>query len=516
MKHQKSLKWGIGIGIVIVLAIALSIVGYMYTKISAFNHVFADNVYIEDLAVGGLTKEEAKSKLEQLISEKIGQQTLVLTHGEVSREIPLNMLEMTYNIDESIDEAFKVGHEENFIKKYQFATKGSTEKQTFVLERVLDDTKIEEILNGIADQFSKEPVNATLNRVNRQFVITPSISGEALNVSATKEKVLEALNAAENEKASVITVEVVLDEIPAEYTEEDLKDSQTLVASFSTSFNNASPNRNANLAVACDKITRTILPNEIFKLSDQLEPFTTEAGYRNAGVIVNGKVEDGIGGGVCQVASTLYNAVLMTELEIVMRQNHSLSVSYVPLGRDATYSTGSIDFQFKNNSDHAIYIEGYCENNQVIINIYGYKTLKSPYDIKFESELIETIPAPATTYKDDASLEEGQEETETTAIDGKRVKLYKLYYQNGKLVNKVLVNTSYYRPRGAVIKRGTKKVEVPEEKPEATPNDSQQVVQKPTDTPAINNTNPPVTESQVDDVPQIENTTNDSFAVEQQ
>ena len=267
-----------------------------------------------------------------------------------------------------------------------------------------------------------------------------------------------------------------MQEIIPEFTEASLKDVQTLVSSFSTSYNNASANRNENLKVASEKINCMLLPGEVFYLSNQLEPFTEEEGYRNAGTIVNGKIEDSLGGGICQVSSTLYNAILLTDLEIVMRQNHSLTVSYVPLGRDATYNTGTIDFKFKNNSGYPIFIEGYCENNQVVTNIYGHKSLKSEYDIKFESEVTEVIPAPATKYVDDATLDEGKEVVDVTAIDGKRVNLYKLYYKNGVLERRVLVNSSYYRARAAVIKRGTKK---------KIATDTAETI----DTPTINNSN---------------------------
>ena len=127
-----------------------------------------------------------------------------------------------------------------------------------------------------------------------------------------------------------------------------------------------------------------------------------------------------------------------------------------PLGRDATYATGVIDFKFKNNTGYPLLIEGYCENNNVYINIYGHKDARSEYEIKFESVVTEVIPAPASKYEDDPTLEKGKEVVEVKALDGKRVKLYRLYYKNGVLDRKELVDTSYYKPRAAIIKRGTK------------------------------------------------------------
>ena len=456
MSNKKLLKWSVIGGAVILIGLSLGTIGFMYTKVKAFDNVFAQNVYVEDLAVGGLTKEEAKAKLEQNISDELSKQDIVFTNGEVSKALPLINLGIAYNIDETIDAAFKVGHEDGFFKQYKISQNGVEETQYFSLDRTIDENKIKAQLESCSESFYVAPINATMDRVNRKFVTTKEVNGATLDVDGTTQKFLKAMEKLEDDVIEGLTVEVVTKPILPECTEADLVEAQTLLASFSTSYNNADLNRNTNLKVAADKITRMILPEEIFYLSNQLEPFTEAEGYKNAGTIVNGKIEDSLGGGICQVASTLYNAVLLTELEVVYRQNHSLAVSYVPLGRDATYNTGSIDFKFKNNSKYPIYIEGYCENNEVIVNIYGYKDLKSDYTIKFESVTTEVIPAPQTKYEDDPTLEKGKEIVEVRGLDGKRVSLYKLYYQGSQLVDKVLVNRSYYRPRAAVIKRGTK------------------------------------------------------------
>lgn len=457
MSKKKLLIGGILIGVIILIGLSLGTIGFMYTKSNAFNHVFANGVYIEDLALGGLTKEEAKAKLEQNISTLTSKQQIVFTNGDVSKAVPLSNLGITYNIDETIDKAFDIGHDLSLFERYKVAKDGLKENQYFYLDKSIDENIIKEQVNSLAELFYIEPVNATLERINRTFVTTKEANGTKLDVEATHQKVMETLNELDNEKGDKHTIEVVTEVIPPEFTEASLADCQTLVSSFSTSYNNSDLNRNENLKVAAHKISRTLLPDEIFYLSNQLEPFTEAEGYKNAGTIVNGKIEDSLGGGICQVASTLYNTVLLTDLEIVYRQNHSLAVSYVPLGRDATYNTGSIDFQFKNNSGYPIFIDGYCENNQVIVDIYGHKSMKSDYTIKFESVVTEEIPAPQTKYEDDPTLEIGKEVVDVKALDGKRVSLYKLYYDGDKLVNKVLVNNSYYRPRAAVIKKGTKK-----------------------------------------------------------
>lgn len=470
MSTKHTFKWAIILGIIIISGIALGATAYIYMKATEFDQIFAHGIFIDEVPIGGLTREVAKQTLEQAVSEELQNKFLILSHEELAVEIPWQELGISNNIEEVLEEAFVIGHEGNMFEKYKTFTTASETESHFTLSETYDEALIVQKLEEVAKTFYKAPVNATITRKNKQFITTEEIIGEELNVAATKEKVMDALT---TKSEGNVEVEVVTNNLEAEYTIDSFKDIQNMVASFSTSYNNLDANRNKNLEIATAKINTMLLPNEIFSLNDYLEPITYEEGYRASKVIVNGKLEEGIGGGVCQVASTLYNTVLLTELDIVMRQNHSLAVAYVPLGRDATYSTGTIDFKFQNNTGHPMFIESYCEDNKVYVNIFAHESIKSDYDIKFESVTTEVIPAPETKYVDDATLEKGKEITETTALEGKRVKLYKLYYKNGVLEKKELVNSSYYRPRAAVIKRGTKEI-TPTFNPEEVPNSPQE------------------------------------------
>lgn len=443
------------IGIAI-LGIGIGGTTYIYKEVKAFDKVFALGVSVDGLSISGLTRDEAYDMLQKHIEDDLKSKKLILAYGDVSVEIPYLELGIMYNIDEVLDEAYQVGHSGNVFQRYQYATNPYPEEKSFTLSCGYNHENIHKIIENNANKFYKEAVNATIKRVNRQFVITDEVDGQELDQVATLENITTFL---ENNQSG--KVEAAIKVVEPAYTAESFKDIQNLVASFYTTYNNADPNRNVNLKVGSEKINTTVLPGEIFALSKFIEPITYEGGYRASKVIVNGMLEEGIGGGICQVASTLYNALLMTDLEITMRQNHSLSVAYVPLGRDATYSTNSIDFQFKNNSQYPIFIESYCENNKLYVNLYGHIDLKPKYTIKFDSVTTETIHPPATKYVEDPTLPEGQKIEEVTALYGKKVKLYKLYYDGNALVKKELVNDSYYRPRASVVKVGTKKSDVP-------------------------------------------------------
>lgn len=454
MKGKSIAKWSLICLLVIVLGGAIGTMSYIMVSVKRFDQVFANNVSIEGIPVGGMTRDEAKALLEPKCKEYLEAKGVTLKRGEVEATLNLKDLPAQYELDQALEKAYTIGHDRPVMERYALSRgEHHIEPINLKINYTFDESKVPDWVSHCSGVFEKKPINATLTRAQRKFAMTPEKDGEALDVAVTAHRVNECLKKGELDK--VVEVAVVVTK-PA-VTTESLKMVQTPLSSFQTNYNNADPLRNENLKVAARKINTVLAPGEIFSLGEQLEPITFEEGFRESKVIVNGQLEDGIGGGVCQVASTLYNAVLLTNLDITMRQNHSLPVAYVPLGRDATYASGSIDFKFKNTTEYPVFIEGYCEDNKVIVNIFGHQVLKSPYDeIKFYSETIEVIPAPPTKYIEDQTLEAGQQVEKVSAKEGKKVKLYKMCYNNGALVHKELTNQSYYRERAAIVRVGTK------------------------------------------------------------
>lgn len=456
MGIKKKLKWALALGLVAIVGVSVGSLCYVYKEVQAFDQVFAEGIMIEEVPVGGLTYDKALSLVKDKLTEAQKDRKVIIKKDTVTVEIPCANLGMESDLEEVLQVAFATGHSGNLFEKFSIAKNKTSMDLDLHLSETYDENLIKSQVEEIKDKFYIAAVDATISRKNNEFVTTSEKVGQKLNVAETVASIKEALDKAHGES---IEVEASVEKIEPKYHVSSFDNIKKVIASFSTPYNNADLGRNKNLEVAANKINRTLMPGEVFSLAEQLEPFTYEAGYRDANVIVNGKLEKGIGGGVCQVASTLYNAVLLTNLDVTMRQNHSLAVSYVPLGRDATYATGSIDFKFQNNLEVPVIIEGYCRNNNVYVNIYSADSAKPQYEVKFLSELTEEVPAPETKYVDDPTLAAGTEVIETTALAGKRVKLYKLFYDaNGKLVDKVLENNSYYKPRAAVIKRGTKDV----------------------------------------------------------
>ena len=457
VRTKNILKWSILGAVIIVIGIVSGSMIYIYSSLKEYDEVFIKGVQIEGIPVGGLTIDETKEKLNQTISTKEEKVVVNLYKGDKKIDITLNDLNPTYNIEEILTQAFKLGKEGSLFERYQ-KSKSGIPNATFSITPTFVKQNIVDTLTKKADAFYVAPTDATILRKNQQFVMTQEVTGTQLDIIATADAVMVALEK-NNDFDKITMIEAITEVALPKYTIESFKDVQTPIASFYTNYNNADPSRNENLRVATAKINKVVGPGEVFSLAKQLEPISAAAGYKPSKVIVNGKLEDGIGGGVCQVASTLYNAVLLSNLDVTLRQNHSLPVAYVPLGRDATYATGMIDFKFKNNSDKLLFVESYCENNKVFVNIFGHESLKPVYDeIKFLSETVEVIPPPPPKLVNDAEIEKGKKIQELRPLEGKKVKLYKLCYQNGQMVKKELVSESYYKPRGEVVKVGTKEV----------------------------------------------------------
>lgn len=432
---------------------ALGTLTWVQHQVDQFDQVIADNVWVNTLDIGGMTPEEAKKTVTDYVSTQLKESQITLKVKDQSIPLSYEQLGMSYNVDQTLIEALSIGHEGDLFDRYRYMKQNNPEPTHLTLVATYPSEQVAQLITEKLEAFYKAPVDAQMIRKNRAFHITPEKLGEQANITPVIEQVAALLDV---EKTGEVQVEFV--SLAPKYNTQNIKDLQTPLASFNTSYNNADPHRNKNLALATQKINTVLQPNEKFKYSDYIEPITAAAGFESSKVIVNGVIEDGVGGGICQVSTTLYNAVLLTDLNIYMRRNHSLPVAYVPLGRDATYATDSVDFQFINNTGHPLYIESYCENNKVYVNIFGHKDAKPTYESKFESVFIEMIDPPAPKYVNDPTLEVGVEIQKTAPKQGKKIELYKYFYKNGELINKKKINTSIYKPTGEVIRRGTKPI----------------------------------------------------------
>lgn len=229
-----------------------------------------------------------------------------------------------------------------------------------------------------------------------------------------------------------------------------VSDGQKLIARFSTYYGDSKPNRKDNVALACRKIDGTVLyPEDEFSFNDIVGARTVENGFKSAYIIKDGEFVEGIGGGVCQVSSTLYNCALLANLTITCVRAHSLPVSYVAPSFDAMVSTAS-DLRFVNTLSSPVTIKMVADGKYLKAEMYGMESCA----IRRRSQTIETLPF-ETEYLDDATLKLGEEVIDTYGKAGLRSQGFLEYYQNGKLLKTVLIRKDTYFPQKRIVLRGT-------------------------------------------------------------
>lgn len=216
--------------------------------------------------------------------------------------------------------------------------------------------------------------------------------------------------------------------------------------------------RNQNLETACRKINGTeIKPGEIFSFNDTIGPCTVEEGYVNGPVITGGtRITEELGGGVCQVATTLYNAVLLGDIQIEERHRHSFPVDYVEVGLDAVVASPEKDFKFKNNQETNIKIEAFSEDGYVKIRLMGTEP-EEKAEIRVKSIVKNKILPEGEEVKLTTELEPGQQEVLQEARTGYTTEVYREYYKDGVKIKEELITTDTYPVVNRIVLEGSKK-----------------------------------------------------------
>lgn len=226
-----------------------------------------------------------------------------------------------------------------------------------------------------------------------------------------------------------------------------------LISSFSTKYDASNRNRSTNLEISAKKINgKVLMPGEIFSYNKVVGKRTVEEGYKDAKIYADGGVVDGLAGGICQISSTLYNAVLLANLEIVERRNHSYVTSYVSAGRDATVVYGAIDFQFRNSRNYPIKIEASVKNGIAEFKIHGMQE-ENEYDIKIIPVTTASIPY-STQYVQDPTLMPGQQVVTQSGHAGYKVTTYIEKRLRGEFVSKEVLSNDTYIPMKTIINIG--------------------------------------------------------------
>lgn len=364
------------IGAVVAGGIGLTVFGYSYA--SALNKELDTYVLphtsFDGISLDGKTKNEVQNIITQKV-EQLNQQKITYTLNDQSNTYSWKDLGVQYNGTEIVDQIFKE-QEGSILDRYQLRKKAQSIglNRQYNVEPYLDTPKYDAFIKDKYNDLLSEPVNANLSINGTNISISSSKDGSKVDKDQLKTLTAKAIT----DKAANIAIPVV--SVKPEHTTEDVQNMgiQSVIAEFQTPMNGRDSTQVFNEQRASGSLSGALLaPDQEFSFNDRVGITDAAHGYLSAPIYVNGKVEQSAGGGVCQVSSTLYGAVLRADLSIVERSNHSLPVHYVPLGQDATVADYGPDFKFKNNTGHYIYIQAMVANNATTVRIFGTPTGKN-------------------------------------------------------------------------------------------------------------------------------------------
>lgn len=318
-------------------------------------------------------------------------------------------------------------------------------------------------LDEVYAEVHTEAKDALIETVDGKKVLTPHVVGVDFDLEAAK----AALEATPDQE-----VEIPLTLTKPKVTTEQLQSSNELfshtLSKVTTRYSAHKTNRVANVKLAAKLVNGTVLnPGEVFSYNDVVGPRTAARGFKKAGVFAGGEVVDGLGGGICQVSSTLYMASMYADLETVKRVNHSFYVDYAPKGEDATVVYGAIDFKFRNNTDAPIKIFASANNTSVTITIKG--TVAQQKTVKIQTVTHSTTPFTEKVVED-PNLRPGERVIKQAGQQGMNMTVYRLVYdKNGKLLRKERENTTRYKPMTQIVQVGPAAPAVQQEPVPETP-----------------------------------------------
>ena len=414
-------------------------------------------VFIDQVDVSQMTASQASAAVAEYLEGLRSKRVAVIVGNNIV-QTDLASIDYTADYSEAVAQALSFGRSGNLIKRYKELKDIEQGNVVLPLSYTFDMQKIREWVEGSITPYNIAPVNATVRRENGKFIYTDEIMGSKVNVDLTSQVISDAINSWDRED---ILVEAVMEEDKPLYTREIVELCNTIIGSFTTDFSSSAAGRAANLANGARLINNYVLyPGEVFSAYKVLTPFTTENGYHLAGAYLNGMVVDSLGGGVCQVTTTLYNAVLEAELEVVERAPHSMTISYVDLSRDAAIAGTYKDFKFRNNTDAPIVIEAYTKNKKITFNIWGHETRDTVNrKVVYETKILSKTNPPPDVITEDPTKPKSYRKVTQSAHTGYKAQLYKIVYINGVEVSRELVNTSSYKAEPRYVTVGTKEEE---------------------------------------------------------
>lgn len=409
--------------------------------------VIVSGVYVEGMDMSGMNREQAVSAIEDYVHTVLTDENLIYIQYEDKAEcIPTGAeLGGTWTNEEVVDALFEVGNVGNVVERYKMRKELERDNVDFDVDIQFSQEAVQNYIQDNFAQYDEEVQNMYLTREDGIFKAVQGRNGYEVDAETSAKEITDFLNEEWDRTRTYLSLEVSV--VQPKGTTAELMEVKDLIGSYTTSFSGGTSEKRANISNGADLINGiTMYPGEEFSFDAYAAPYTIANGYAVGKAYASGQLVDSVGGGICQVSSTLYNAVLRAELEVTMRYNHSMIVGYVPISADATLAeTSGKDFRFINNWDTPIYIEAYVtSDSRLCINIYGKETRAANRTVEYVSETLEVINPGPDVINVSGSLPVGYIQV-SSAYTGYKARLWKVVKVDGAEQSRELVNTSSYR-----------------------------------------------------------------------
>ncbi|MFA7533179.1 MAG: VanW family protein [Tissierellaceae bacterium] len=440
---EKKMFLGIWVFIAII-AMGLGMGFYVYKNVLNVDTIYK-GVQIDNWDVSNKTMEQALEYIRNIKEANILEEQMNLIYDDWTYNLELKDLDFTYDYDGAVREAMKLGREGNFIQRLKSIRKIKN-GINITLKSYYDDGKVNEIVAFIAEEINRNPLDAKIKISEGNIVLIDETLGERVNEQELALRISENIYLLED-------INVPVEYVEPRITKAFLSRINGVIGEYSTSFKGSNNSRIENIRISAEAISdNLVLPGEEFSYNNTTGPRSIESGYKEANVIIGGELTPGLGGGVCQTSTTMYNALLLSDLTILERHPHSIPATYVPYGQDAAVSYGFLDLKFINNFDFPIFIYSEVLENKVYIYVYGDVNGKN-YGIKITPHIVEVIK-PETEVLFDESLLPNERIDIQSGRTGYKVFTYKSVIRDGKEVSKELITKDHYRKRNYIYKVG--------------------------------------------------------------
>lgn len=433
------------IGSVIIVALctaAMLILSHIYT-----GDTIRKGVSIGQTDVSWMTKEDAMQMLAQEHAMVAGDRHVTLAYGDRVWTISPEDIGYHYDIDDAVQQAYYIGREGNIFRKVYNSLVLASSGHQIAIGEGYDGDRLLSIFHKIKKEIDTKPKDATFTYAAGKISITRETNYRNMDIDRNIELVENQLR-----KGIFGNIELQVDERKPRLTYDELSAVNGVISSFSTKFNSNDVNRTDNIKLACSRIeNRILLPGESFSMNDTLGPRTQDNGYKEAPIIFKNELVPGTGGGVCQVSSTLYNTVLLAGLDVIERMHHSIPLTYISPGRDATINENSIDFRFVNDSGYPVVLKAYVSGSRLYISMLGKKR-DDGLVIKLKTQTIGVYEPKPDEIVLDYTLPYGHEVVERKAVKGVRVIVYREAYKNDNLEWREKLSEDYYKPIQGIIR----------------------------------------------------------------